>query len=152
MKNYFSFFKSRALSYLAIALVFVTIPLSAEERCCTCCCVPVSQCASTQEKCSADSYLDQNTGKGTKEFQLEAEELIRGPGQILFCLPIGLFWGFVNVAKHEDSLLESIYYLPFSVPICTADTIICGVIRTLTLGKFKNNDLIFNLTGMDYSF
>jgi hypothetical protein len=34
MKNYFSYFKGTALSYLAVALVLTSVPLYAEESCC----------------------------------------------------------------------------------------------------------------------
>ena len=153
MKNYFSFFKSRALSYLAITLVFVTIPLSAEERCCTCCCVPVSQCVNAQankdtvqqaekdvESENESSVSNERDSFGThlKASFSDPINPFEGPLYMVGSPLLGFFGPCLTNAFHDNSFWECVYNHVVGTPCGTLFVFSLGALKTMTLGKFSN--------------
>lgn len=125
MKNYFSFFKSRALSYLAIALVLTCVPLSAENYCC---------CEESDDsEFEWTTPLEKIADLGYAAY--EYVPLMRGPLLIISAPAFGTGLGLF--ATHCDSVKEKIWKLPCLSAFGTGCVFCYGVAQTFTLGNLQ---------------
>ena len=133
MKNYFSFFKNKARSYLVIALAFITIPLSAEERCCTCCCEPESQ---REEICRDENEEFKKELALLFDPSIKAAQVGLGIFMIL-AAPIGCYLEAEHDATHKYGRSEN---YPFALIGYTSWYMLkaesYAFIKTATLGCF----------------
>ena len=128
MKNHFSIFKNKALFYLVIALMFVALPLSAEERCCDCCCEE-----SNDHKFEWTDPLEKTVKFGYDMY--EHVPLMRGPLLIISAPALGT--GIGMFATDGDSVKEKIWKLPCFSALGTGCVFCYGVAQTFTLGNLQ---------------
>ena len=125
MKNYFSFFKSRALSYLAIALALTCVPLSAENYC---------YCEESDDsEFEWTTPLEKVANLGYAAY--EYVPLMRGPLLIISAPALGT--GIGMFATDGDSVKEKIWKLPCLSAFGTGCVFCYGVAQTLTLGNLQ---------------
>jgi len=125
MKNYFSFLKSQALSYLAIALVLTCVPVSAENYCCC-------------EESNDHEFEWTDPLEKTVKFGYDMYEyvpLMRGPLLIISAPALGT--GIGMFATHCDSVKEKIWKLPCLSALGTGCVFCYGVAQTFTLGNLQ---------------
>ncbi len=153
MKNRFSIFKNKALFCLVIALMFIALPLSAEESCCTCCCAPVSQCVNVQnnggtvqqaeQEAECESELSENDEKDSFGTRLKRSfndpiNLIEGPLYMIGSPLFGIIVPCITNAFHDNSFWECVYNHVVGTPCWTLLVFSAGAAKTITLGKFSN--------------
>jgi hypothetical protein len=128
MKNRFSIFKNKALFCLVIALMFVALPLSAEESCRDCCC----------EESNDHEFEWTDPLEKTVKFGYDMYEyvpLMRGPLLIISAPALGT--GIGMFATDGDSVKEKIWKLPCLSAFGTGCVFCYGVAQTLTLGNLQ---------------
>ena len=128
MKNRFSIFKNKALFCLVIALMFVALPLSAEESCRDCCC----------EESNDHEFEWTDPLEKTVKFGYDMYEYVplrRGPLLITFAPCLGVGWSlFLN---YERSAWEKSWKIPCFATLFTGISLGYGTLQTITLGNFS---------------
>lgn len=125
MKKTFSYFKSAALSYLAIALVLTCVPLSAENYC---------YCEESDDsEFEWTTPLEKIADLGYAAY--EYVPLMRGPLLITFAPCLGVGWSlFLN---YERSAWEKSWKIPCFATLFTGISLGYGTLQTITLGNFS---------------
>ena len=125
MKNYFSFLKSQALSYLAIALVLTCVPVSAENYCC---------CEESDEsEFEWTTPFEKIADLGYAAY--EYVPLMRGPLLIISAPALGT--GIGMLATDGGSVKGTIWKLPCFSALGTGCVFCYGVAQTFTLGNLQ---------------
>lgn len=128
MKNRFSIFKNKALFCLVIALMFVALPLSAEESCRDCCCEE-----SNDHEFEWTTPLEKIADLGYAAY--EYVPLMRGPLLIISAPALGT--GIGMFATHCDSVKEKLWKLPCLSALGTGCVFCYGVAQTFTFGNLQ---------------
>ena len=146
MKTSFSFFKNKGLTYLAIALCIVSLPLYANDCGCgnnnACHCAQISQ--------------DENETSETENLVEKAEEKESVLRQC-FSDPINLYQGplwmvgspfasflMIAIANElgNESFWKSVYNYSVIFPCLTISFFTYGTLKTVTFGKFSGSDTL----------
>lgn len=152
MKITFNIFKV----FLVTTMVGFAFTLLAEE-CNSNCSTSADQLMIAQTNSVPVNCQNSNTNNA---FQSEAERIKRirrqrfvdGLSYTFFCSLYGLEDGIINISRKTEHPLQVMNNMVLAIPMCTVDYLICGTLKTVTLGHFWNDDLIFHITGMNCHF
>ena len=150
--------KNTIKKFLLLAVTFVCfgIPLFAEE-CDSNCGTSADQLMTVQ----TNSVAVNCQSSGTNSVFLSEEERMKrirrqrfvdGLSCLLFFPICGIEDGIINISRKTDHPLQVMNNMVLAIPMCTVDYLICGTLKTVTLGHFWNDSLIFHITGMDCHF
>ena len=151
MKNY----SLSVVSFLSVAFLWV-FSLRAEESC-SLTNAPPSQAANVKTNCAVK--ICQNTNSNSV-FQIDdghiktfrKQRFTQGLDYLFFFPFYGIENGIISIAKSNEHSLQFLNNLVLAVPMCTTDYLICGILKTFTLGAFWNDNLIFDFSGMRQRF
>ena len=145
MKTSFSFFKNKVLTYLAIALCLVTIPLYANDSYNenTNGCYRTQTNQNENAKSEAANIVEKTDEKegGLRQYFSDPINLYKGPMLMLGCPAGGLLWTCLLSLKNK-SFLENAYSYFVIFPCLTTCFLAYGTLKTVTLGKFSGQDLL----------
>ena len=150
--------KNTIKKFLLLAVTFVCfgIPLFAEE-CDSNCGTSADQLMTVQ----TNSVAVNCQSSGTNSVFLSEEERMKrirrqrfvdGLSCLLFFPICGIEDGIINISRKTEHPLQVMNNMVLAIPMCTVDYLICGTLKTVTLGHFWNDSLIFHITGMDCHF
>ncbi|MBP5627563.1 hypothetical protein J6X96_05295 [bacterium] len=150
--------KNTIKKFLLLAVTFVCfgIPLFAEE-CDSNCGTSANQLMTVQ----TNSVAVNCQSSGTNSVFLSEEERMKrirrqrfvdGLSCLLFFPICGIEDGIINISRKTEHPLQVMNNMVLAIPMCTVDYLICGTLKTVTLGHFWNDSLIFHITGMDCHF
>ena len=150
--------KNTIKKFLLLAVTFVCfgIPLFAEE-CDSNCGTSANQLMTVQ----TNSVAVNCQSSGTNSVFLSEEERMKrirrqrfvdGLSCLLFFPICGIEDGIINISRKTEHPLQVMNNMVLAIPMCTVDYLICGTLKTVTLGHFWNDNLIFHITGMNCHF
>ena len=84
--------------------------------------------------------------------RIRRQRFVDGLSCLLFFPICGIEDGIINISRKTEHPLQVMNNMVLAIPMCTADYLICGTLKTMTLGHFWNDNLIFHITGMDCHF
>lgn len=150
--------KNTIKKFLLLAVTFVCfgIPLFAEE-CDSNCGTSADQLMTVQTNsvavnCQSSSTNSVFLSEEERMKRIRRQRFVDGLSCLLFFPICGIEDGIINISRKTEHPLQVMNNLVLAIPMCTADYLICGTLKTMTLGHFWNDSLIFHITGMDCHF
>lgn len=84
--------------------------------------------------------------------RIRRQRFVDGLSCLLFFPICGIEDGIINISRKTEHPLQVMNNMVLAIPMCTVDYLICGTLKTVTLGHFWNDSLIFHITGMNCHF
>ena len=150
--------KNTIKKFLLLAVTFVCfgIPLFAEE-CDSNCGTSANQLMTVQTNsvavnCQSSSTNSVIQSEEERMKRIRRQRFVDGLSCLLFFPICGIEDGIINISSKTEHPLQVMNNMVLAIPMCTVDYLICGTLKTVTLGHFWNDSLIFHITGMDCHF
>lgn len=150
--------KNTIKKFLLLAVTFVCfgIPLFAEE-CDSNCGTSADQLMTVQTNsvavnCQSSSTNSVFLSEEERMKRIRRQRFVDGLSCLLFFPICGIEDGIINISHNTEHPFQVMNNLVLAIPMCTVDYLICGTLKTVTLGHFWNDSLIFHITGMDCHF
>ena len=150
--------KNTIKKFLLLAVTFVCfgIPLFAEE-CDSNCGTSANQLMTVQTNsvavnCQSSSTNSVIQSEEERMKRIRRQRFVDGLSCLLFFPICGIEDGIINISRKTEHPLQVMNNMVLAIPMCTVDYLICGTLKTVTLGHFWNDSLIFHITGMDCHF
>ena len=140
MKTSFSFFKNKGLTYLAIALCVMSLPLYASDCGCgnnnDCHCTQINQNENAESEAENIVEKAEEKESGLQQCFSDPINLYEGPLWMLVS-PAACFYvvGLLNLK--EMSFWERVYSYSVIFPCLTIGFFSYGTLKTVTFGKFS---------------
>ena len=141
---------------LAITVVCFDLPLFAEEYDSNCGTssdqLMIAQTNSVPVNCQNSNTNNAFQSEAERMKRIRRQRFVDGLSYTFFCPLYGLEDGIINISHNTEHPLQVMNNMVLALPMCTVDYLICGTLKTVTLGHFWNDSLIFHITGMDCHF
>ncbi|MBO7446717.1 hypothetical protein J6U78_00110 [bacterium] len=152
MKKAFNIFKV----FLVTTMIGFAFTLLAEE-CSSNCSTSSDQLMKTQTSnvvlnCQSSGTNSVFLSEEERMKKIRRQRFVDGLSCLLFFPICGIEDGIINISHNTEHPFQVMNNLVLAIPMCTADYLICGTLKTMTLGHFWNDNLIFHITGMNCHF
>ncbi len=146
----------KAFLLLAATVVCYDLPLFAEEYDSNCGTssdqLMIAQTNSVPVNCQNSNTNNAFQSEAERMKRIRRQRFVDGLSCLLFFPICGIEDGIINISRKTEHPLQVMNNLVLAIPMCTVDYLICGTLKTVTLGHFWNDSLIFHITGMNCHF